>query len=280
MELLRTVLEITNKISSLKEKGFKIGFVPTMGALHNGHLSLINEVSKFSDYVVVSIFVNPTQFNNSNDLKSYPRDLEADKKLLSNVKCDLLFAPEVSEVYPDGEKILSLNLEGLDKEMEGKYRSGHFQGVVTVVKRLFDIIKPDFASFGQKDFQQLVIINFMVKKLKIPITIISCPIIRQEDGLAMSSRNMLLSQKVRTQATIIYQTLTQAKKLNASVSQIKEYICNKINSNPVFEVEYISIVDSETLQEVEDYSHHYKITACIAVWTNEKVRLIDNIQIK
>ena len=277
MEIVRLVAETKAKISKFKAEGKTIGFVPTMGALHLGHLSLTEESVKNNDVTIVSIFVNPTQFNNPNDLTSYPRTLEEDLEKLSVYNPDLIFIPEVSEIYPEPDtRIFNFGL--LDSIMEGKNRPGHFNGVAQVVSKLFDIITPDDAYFGQKDFQQVSVIKQMVKDLKLNVNIVPCPIIREEDGLAMSSRNVLLSEEQRKNASKISETLFKACNLAAklSVTQLKNWVVEEINKNSYLSVEYFEIVDDTTLEQVKDWNESNNKVGCITVQVG-KVRLIDNV---
>lgn len=277
MELYTTITSLQNALKEERSKGLKIGFVPTMGALHQGHLSLVETAGSMCDIVVVSIFVNPTQFNDKNDLANYPRTLESDMKLLSTTRCEYIFSPAVEEVYPvpDTRKFDFGNLEAV---MEGAFRPGHFNGVAQVVSRLFEIVLPDMAFFGRKDFQQMAIIRDMVRQLNVPIEIVPCDIIREKDGLAMSSRNKLLLPEYRNCAPLIYQTLREAKYLVnlKTVQEIKEYVVNQINATQLLRVEYFAIVDDTTLVSVESWSEAGTKVGCIAVYAG-KVRLIDNI---
>jgi pantoate--beta-alanine ligase len=276
MILVRTRKEIQEQLQVLRNKG-SVGFVPTMGALHQGHLSLVNAASAENKIVVVSIFVNPTQFNDPADLKRYPRNIDQDLSLLKRTPCELVFVPEPDEVYPEPDnRIFDFGL--LDKVMEGKFRPGHFNGVAQVVSRLFNIVKPDKAYFGQKDFQQLAIVKAMVRLLNLPVEIIACPIIREKTGLAMSSRNALLSPDERESSAVIYRTLKDARKLihEKSVEDLKNWVTETINKNPYLKVEYFEIVDSETVQPIENWDENKEKTGCIAVCCG-KVRLIDNI---
>jgi len=277
MELYTTITSLQNALKEEHSKGHKIGFVPTMGALHQGHLSLVETAGSMCDIVVVSIFVNPTQFNDKNDLANYPRTLESDMKLLSTTRCEYIFSPAVEEVYPvpDTRKFNFGNLEAV---MEGAFRPGHFNGVAQVVSRLFEIVLPDMAFFGRKDFQQMAIIREMVRQLNVPIEIVPCDIIREKDGLAMSSRNKLLLPEYRNCVPLIYQTLRDAKYLVnlKTVHEIKEYVVNQINATQLLRVEYFEIVDDTTLMSVESWSEAGTKVGCIAVYAG-KVRLIDNI---
>lgn len=277
MKLYTTIMSLQNALKEEHSKGLKVGFVPTMGALHEGHLSLVEKAASVCDIVVVSIFVNPTQFNDKNDLANYPRTLEADMKLLSTVKCDLIFSPSVEEMYPvpDTRKFGFGNLETV---MEGAFRPGHFNGVAQVVSRLFEIVSPDMAFFGQKDFQQLAVIKELVRQLNVPVEIVSCPIIREEDGLAKSSRNKLLLPEYRNCAPLIYRTLKEAKEQTTtkSVAEIKKYVVSQIDASRLLQVEYFEIVNEATLMPVDNWSEPSTKVGCIAVYAG-KVRLIDNI---
>jgi pantoate--beta-alanine ligase len=278
MEIITTKANLKLYRSMLGIEGGVVGFVPTMGALHKGHLSLIEEASKLCDYVVVSIFVNPTQFNDPNDLRNYPRDLEKDIALLSSQeKTTAVFAPEPNDIYPEPDTRI-FNFGNLDKVMEGAHRKGHFNGVAQVVSKLFDIVEPHKAFFGQKDFQQLAIIRQLVKKMNSDIEIISCPIIREEDGLAMSSRNTLLSHEERIQAVNISRTLFKSKDLAKSleINKLTEWVVSEINKTPLLQVEYFQIVDSHTLMPVEKWSQPGQKQGCVAVKIGN-IRLIDNI---
>ncbi len=277
MELYTTIASIKEALEIGRSKGFTIGFVPTMGALHIGHLSLVEEAGKLCDIVVVSIFVNPTQFNDPNDLANYPRTLESDMKLLSPIRCDCVFAPTVGEMYPDPDQ-RKFDFGNLERVMEGRFRPGHFNGVAQIVSKLFDIIRPNKAFFGQKDFQQLAIINELVRQKGYPVEIIPCPIVRENDGLAMSSRNRLLLPQYRECAPLIYITLLEAKKLSSkkSVEEIREYVVDQINGSNLLEVEYFDIVDDRYLTSIENWSTSGGKIGCIAVFAG-KVRLIDNI---
>ena len=277
MQVLKSKNELVSLIDSYKKEGKTIGFVPTMGALHNGHLSLVKECKKNSDVTVVSIFVNPTQFNDLEDLKRYPRTLDKDTELLKSVNCDLVFAPSIEEIYPEPDT-RKFDFGYIESVMEGAKRPGHFNGVGQVVSRLFDIVQPDKAFFGMKDFQQVAIIKNMVKQLNYNIQIVPCPIIREESGLALSSRNTLLDEDHKKNAPHIYATLKKARNLASemSVSDLKKWITDEINSNPYLETEYVEIVDDTTLKVTENWKEEGIKVACIAVYAG-KIRLIDNI---
>ncbi len=279
MKVVTTKTELSKTITDWREKGLTIGFVPTMGALHEGHISLVKEAKKQSDIVAVSIFVNPTQFNNPDDLKSYPTNMERDLRMLEGL-CELIFAPTVKEMYPEEDK-RQFDFGSLETVMEGKYRPGHFNGVAQVVSKLFDFVKPDKAFFGEKDFQQLAIIRRLVKDLEMLVEVIGCPIIREADGLAMSSRNQLLEPVMRKNASIIARTLFDSFNF-ASVKTVQETIemvVTLINATKLLEVEYFDIVDGDTLQAVDKWSDSNYIVGCIAVFAG-KVRLIDNVTYK
>ncbi len=277
MQVLKSKNELVSLIDNYKKEGKTIGFVPTMGALHNGHLSLVKECKKNSDITVVSIFVNPTQFNDLEDLKRYPRTLDKDTELLKTVDCDLVFAPTVDEIYPEPDT-RKFDFGYLESVMEGARRPGHFNGVGQVVSRLFDIVRPDKAFFGMKDFQQVAIIKNMVKQLNYNIQIIPCPIVREENGLALSSRNTLLGEDYKKNAPHIYATLKKARNLASemSVSDLKKWITDEINNNPYLETEYVEIVDDTTLKVTENWTEKGTKVACVAVYAG-KIRLIDNI---
>jgi len=277
MLVIKKIGDLKALISTQKAEGKTIGFVPTMGALHSGHLSLVEKAGNQSDFVVVSIFVNPTQFNDKNDLEKYPRTLDADLALLEPTACQAVFAPEVATVYPEPDT-RQFNFGELERVMEGKFRPGHFNGVAQVVSKLFEIVNPDKAFFGQKDFQQLVIVKAMVKQLTLPVEIIACPIVREASGLAMSSRNERLSAEQRENAAVIYQTLREARN-NASglsVEELKRQVVDQINANPYLQTEYVEIVDDTDLKPVERWTDPVNKVACVAVFCGT-VRLIDNI---
>ncbi len=280
MEIVTRVSDLTQFIEAAKQQNLTIGFVPTMGALHQGHLSLVDAAGKQCDVVIVSIFVNPTQFNNPNDLKTYPRTLDKDAELLSKTPCNLIFAPTVSEVYPE-EDTRVFDFGMLDKVMEGKHRPGHFNGVAQVVSRLFSLVKPDKAFFGAKDFQQMAIIRKMTKEMMPEIEIVGCPIVRENDGLAMSSRNTLLTPEMRKKVPVIAATLFESVNLVAQkdVEELKTFVIEQINSVDGLEVEYFEIVDSNTLQPVNNWDETGAITGCITVYAGN-VRLIDNVTYK
>lgn len=277
MKVVTTKKSLISWINDFRKEGKTIGLVPTMGALHEGHLSLVKECKKNTDIAIVSIFVNPTQFNDPEDLKRYPRTPEKDTSLLDTIGCDLIFLPTVEEIYPEKDT-RKFNFGYLETIMEGARRPGHFNGVGQVVSRLFDIVSPDKAYFGMKDFQQIAIIKNMVKQLNYKIDIVSCPIIREESGLALSSRNTLLDEDHKKNAPHIYATLKKARNLVArmSVNDLKKWITDQIDSNPYLKTEYVEIVDDTTLQLIEDWKENNNKVVCVAVHAG-KIRLIDNI---
>lgn len=280
MELIKTVRDLNLKISELKKQHKTIGFVPTMGALHSGHLSLVEKAKSENDIVVVSIFVNPTQFGPNEDFTKYPRNLEKDKNLLDKVKTDILFFPEVEDIYPKDNSIKRLTA---DKYLAGiacgKSRPGHFDGVVTVVARLFDIVKPNRAYFGLKDYQQFLIIKKMAADLKYPIEIIGCPLIREADGLALSSRNSYLSPQERKDALVLYLSLQEAKKLildgEKDLNKIINTIINRIKKVTSAKIDYMEILDRNNLQPLKAIKLNQGIIL-LAVYIGN-TRLIDNI---
>ncbi|RUT77721.1 pantoate--beta-alanine ligase [Ancylomarina longa] len=277
MEIVKLVADLKSKISSYKSKGKSIGFVPTMGALHRGHLSLTKESVKNNDVTVVSIFVNPTQFNNPDDLKTYPRTITEDLDKLSAYQPDLIFIPEVEEIYPESDSRV-FKFGHLDQVMEGKNRPGHFNGVAQVVSKLFNMVEPDNAYFGRKDFQQVAVIKQMVKDLHLSVSVVACPIIRETDGLAMSSRNLLLSLEERKNASKISETLFKARNLvpALSVIELRDWVIEEINKNPYLSVEYFEIVDDTKLLPIESWEDTNEKIGCITVQVG-KVRLIDNV---
>jgi pantoate--beta-alanine ligase len=269
------------ELSKLKAQNKTIGFIPTMGALHEGHLSLIKKAQKKNDFVVVSVFVNPTQFNNQEDLDKYPKTLENDVKLLQSVSCDFLFNPSVEEIYSKNVSAEEFDFDGLEHQMEGKFRAGHFDGVGTIVKTLFEIVEPDKAYFGQKDFQQLQIIKKMVEKHQLKVKVKGCPIFREADGLAMSSRNTRLTKEHRLIAPFIYKTLKKARKKfsSESASKVNEWVENQFKKQPLLELEYFTIANEKTLKSTKNKKTNKKYRAFIAVFAGE-IRLIDNIKLK
>lgn len=278
MLLVKTVAELDRILIPYRSSKSRIGFVPTLGALHEGHLTLIDESRKVAGVTICSIFVNPTQFNDKKDLDKYPRTLEKDSEMLESRGTDILFFPSVEEVYPGGmETKLDVDLNGLDKFMEGKFRPGHFEGVVQVVHRLLDMVSPTDLFMGQKDFQQSAIIAQMIRDLKLPVLLKICPTIREESGLALSSRNTRLSREGRNQAATIYNVLMSIfkRKYIRSVDQLTQYGQKKLNQDP-FKLEYLEIVNGHTLQLVKTINPNSYTVVCVATWL-EGVRLIDNI---
>lgn len=277
MQVYHKNKSLQNNLAKLKT-GASLGFIPTMGALHKGHLSLINRAKLENDFIVVSIFINPTQFDNKQDLLKYPRTLKKDLALLESVDCDFVFAPSAQEIYNDNIGVSQFDFDGLEFEMEGKHRSGHFNGVGTIVKKLFEIVKPTRAYFGEKDFQQLQIIKKLVQTNKIPVQIIGCEIYRENDGLAMSSRNTRLTKVQRNEATFIYKTLNETKEKfsNNSITEVIKWIENEFEKNAILELEYFEIANIKTLKSAKRKSSKSNYRAFIAAFAGD-VRLIDNI---
>lgn len=284
MLILRSAADVETLVARERQNGHTIGFVPTMGALHEGHLSLVERAVSENDITIVSVFVNPTQFNNPVDLATYPRDEEADFRLLAGAGVSAVFAPSVEEMYPGG-------VEGRERHefalgmaavvMEGKYRPGHFQGVAEVVSRLFAIVRPTRAYFGEKDFQQIAVIRAMVRQLGLQLEIVPCPIVRGEDGLALSSRNQLLDEAHRTAAPHIYATLKAGadRSYELNPAELKAWVAAEVERNPLLKVIYYQSVDARTMQEVAAWSDAERIQGCIAVQAGD-IRLIDNIRIR
>ncbi len=277
MKIIRNVNELSQELANSKQSG-SIGFVPTMGALHDGHISLVEACRKGCATTVVSIFVNPTQFNDPKDLERYPRTENDDIKMLEAVGCDIVFAPSVEEVYPTKD-CREFSFGGLDNYMEGPKRPGHFNGVAQVVSRLFEIVKPDKAFFGEKDFQQLAIIRYMVSSLDMGIEIIGCPTSRAEDGLALSSRNALLNTNDRAKAPHIYKTLSMSKELlsSHSVKEAEDWAISEIERVDGMSVEYYTICNATTLTPAKSWQEDGGVVGCVAVRLGG-VRLIDNIK--
>ena len=283
MQLITTKKALFEVVSNAKSAGKTIGFVPTMGALHNGHLTLVKRCVSENDLCFVSVFVNPTQFNDKNDLANYPRTLEADAELLASVGCQFVFAPNADEMYDAEEmqKPFEFDFGGLDQVMEGRFRRGHFNGVVQVVSKLFQLVQPTRAYFGEKDFQQLAIIRRMVTVLNFPVEIVGCPIVREESGLALSSRNALLTPEQRQLAAHISQVLKESClfALETPVHELHDAVVAAVNAREGLEVEYFEIVDGKTLQPIEKWEETNDIVGCITVYCG-KIRLIDNIRYK
>ena len=282
MLIIREAWELTEFISRAKNNGRSVGFVPTMGALHAGHLSLVERCVAENDVAVVSVFVNPTQFNNPQDLATYPRTEEEDARLLAKAGVAAVFMPSVQAIYPDGtERDHDFDLGLAAEVMEGRYRPGHFQGVAQVVSRLFQLVRPDRAYFGEKDFQQIAVIRNMVRTERIPVQIVACPIKRADDGLALSSRNTLLTPEQRTIAPRIHRTLTESKAyaLDHSLAETRDFVVNRLDSTPGLRVEYYEIIDAGTMAPIDNWAEARWTVGCITVYCGA-VRLIDNITYK
>ena len=280
MKVIHTIKDLQTELSELKAQGKKVGLVPTMGALHAGHASLVKRSVNENDVTVVSVFVNPTQFNDKNDLVKYPRTLDADCKLLESCGVTFVFAPSVEEIYPEPDT-RRFSYAPLDTVMEGAFRPGHFNGVCQIVSKLFDIVKPHCAYFGEKDFQQLAIIREMVRQMKFDLEIVGCPIVREEDGLALSSRNARLSAEERENALNISRTLFKSRTFAAThtVSETQKMVEDAIEAAPGLRMEYFEIVDGNTLQKISNWEDTSYAVGCITVFCGE-VRLIDNIKYK
>ena len=280
MKIIHTISELQAELSALKAQGKMVGLVPTMGALHAGHASLVERSVAENDVTVVSIFVNPTQFNDKNDLLKYPRTLEADCELLQSVGAMIAFAPSVEEVYPEPDT-RSFSYAPLDTVMEGTFRPGHFNGVCQIVSKLFDMVQPHRAYFGEKDFQQLAIIREMVRQMNYPLEIVGCPIVREADGLAMSSRNTRLSVEERTTALNISRILFESQKYAEvhTLAETKSFVEEGIAAIEGLRLEYYEVVDDRTLQTVREWDEAEGVVGCITVFCGD-VRLIDNIRYK
>ena len=282
MKIIHTISELNILLNEARDNHKTIGFVPTMGALHQGHTSLVERSLQENEFTIVSIFVNPTQFNNPKDLENYPRTLEDDCQLLKHIGTNIVFAPSVHEMYPEkDERIFSY--PPIDTVMEGAKRPGHFNGVCQIVSKLFDIVKPDVAYFGEKDFQQIAVINAMVKDLNLKLQIKPCPIVREQTGLAMSSRNTLLTEEERLTAANIYKQLSESViySKNHTIPETIDFVTNALNNIEILNVEYFQIVDAETLQEINNWNDAKHIVGCITVFCGSMpVRLIDNIRYK
>ncbi len=293
MKIVNTVAALQEALATPRQSGKSIALVPTMGALHDGHLSLIKQAKANNDVVVVSVFVNPIQFNNQDDLQKYPRTVEADCEKLTSVDADIAFIPSVEEMYPE-PVTETYHFGALEQVMEGPQRPGHFSGVAVVVRRLFDLVQPKRAYFGEKDFQQIAIIRNLVEQIQSPIEIVPCPIVRADDGLALSSRNMRLSTEARAIAPAIYASLQEAVMMSQtqSVASVKSWTIEHLRAitsdsaslvdaetGLIFNPEYFEIVDDTTLQPVNDWSEGKGIVGCITVWLTG-VRLIDMIRFR
>ena len=282
MKKFHSIVELQNELFEARKQGKSVGLVPTMGALHDGHASLVKRSVKDNDVTVVSVFVNPTQFNDKNDLKNYPRTLDSDCALLESCGADYVFAPSVEEMYPIPDT-RQFEFPPVSTVMEGKHRPGHFNGVCQVVSRLFYITRPDRAYFGEKDWQQIAVVKAMVRSLQLDVEIVECEIVRESDGLAMSSRNTLLADNERAIAPRIYATLKESIKYakTHSLTETHDYVVSNINSVDGLDVEYFSIVDGNTLQDVSAWEDSDYIVGCITVFCGATpIRLIDHIKYK
>lgn len=282
MIVFNTKKGLEEALEGVRAEGKKIGLVPTMGALHEGHASLVKRSVAENDVTVVSVFVNPTQFNDKNDLKNYPRTLDADCELLSSLGADYVFAPSVEEVYPEPDT-RSFSYPPIDSVMEGARRPGHFNGVCQIVSKLFYMVRPDRAYFGEKDFQQIAVVRAMVNDLKIPVELRPCPIVREESGLALSSRNSLLTDEEKRTAVCISQALKTSVEHAKShtVKETHDFVVGALNATKGLEVEYFEIVNGITLQSVSSWDDADYVVGCITVYCGSRpVRLIDNIKYK
>ena len=282
MKLIHTIGDLRQALAEARAKGEKIGLVPTMGALHAGHASLVRRSVEENGLTVVSVFLNPTQFNDKKDLERYPRTLEADCALLEQVGADIVFAPSVEEMYPEPDT-RRFSYPPVDTVMEGAFRPGHFNGVCQIVSKLFAAVEPDRAYFGEKDFQQIAVVRAMVKDLGFGVEIVPCPVVREESGLAMSSRNTLLTDEGRAVAANIYAVLSKSRNFASThtLAETRRYVVDALNAIVGLEVEYYSIVDGDTLQELAHWADSDNIVGCITVFCGSKpIRLIDHIRYK
>lgn len=280
MLIVQTIAELKACLNKEREQGHSVGLVPTMGALHAGHASLVERSVKENDVTVVSIFLNPTQFNDKKDLERYPRTLEADCELLEKCGAQVVFAPSVEEVYPEPDTRV-FSYPPTDAVMEGAFRPGHFNGVCQIVSKLFDYVEPDRAYFGEKDYQQICVIRRMVEDLKMDINIVACPVIREESGLARSSRNTLLSDDERQLAAHIYRVLSESRKKQMSVAETHDFVVTEIDAIEGLKVQYFSIVDGLTLADVSAWDDAESVVGCITVYCGAvPIRLIDHIRYK
>lgn len=282
MEIIKTQKGLAQALDSLRLCGKTIGLVPTMGALHDGHASLVKRSVQENDVTVVSVFVNPTQFNDKRDLENYPRDIDSDTALLESLKADIAFVPSVEEMYPEADN-RTFSYPPIDTVMEGARRPGHFNGVCQIVSKLFYAVKPTRAYFGEKDFQQIAVIRAMVEDMQLPVKICPCPIVREVDGLALSSRNALLTDSERNIALNISKTLFESLEYakHHSLNDTKAFVVNSINDVPGLEVQYFEIVDGLSLQSLENWDDSDYVVGCITVFCGSiPVRLIDNIKYK
>ena len=278
MEVINNISQLRKSLALHRSKGQTIGLVPTMGALHEGHASLVRRSVKENDVTVVSVFLNPTQFNDPKDLERYPRTLDADCQLLEECGADIVFAPSVKEIYPEPDT-RQFSYPPTDSVMEGAMRPGHFNGVCQIVSKLFSYVEPDRAYFGEKDYQQIAVIRRMVEDLGFKLQIVPCPVVRQDDGLALSSRNTLLTKKERVTAANIYRILNESRSLGLTVQQTHDYVVDEINKISGLEVQYFSIVDGDSLADVNSWDDAQSIVGCITVFCGSKpIRLIDHIR--
>ena len=278
MKVINNIKELRECLARHRSGGCSVGFVPTMGALHEGHASLVRRSVKENDMTVVSIFLNPTQFNDPKDLERYPRTLDADCRLLEECGADIAFAPSVAEIYPEPDT-RQFSYPPTDSVMEGAMRPGHFNGVCQIVSKLFTYVEPDRAYFGEKDYQQIAVIRRMVADLGFKLEIVPCPVVRQSDGLAMSSRNTLLSDEERKTAANIYRVLNESRSLRLPVQQTHDYVVSEISAIDGLEVQYFSIVDGDTLSDITSWDDAPSVVGCITVFCGTKpIRLIDHIR--
>lgn len=280
MLILTKIADLRAFITIAKDSGKTIGFVPTMGALHQGHISLLSYSKQLCDLSICSVFVNPTQFNDPKDLERYPRMPEKDARLLEDNGCDVLFLPAVEEMYPDGPLKESFNFGHLDKILEGAHRPGHFNGVAQVVKRFFEIVTPDKAFFGSKDYQQVMVVKALIQQLQLPIELMACPILREPDGLAMSSRNALLTKEERKLAGLIPGMMQQAAQLatEQGIAAAKACVAEQVSQHELMKLDYYEICDADTLEILNDLPKGKKAVALIALFTG-RIRLIDNLAV-
>ena len=278
MNIIHTINVLTAALAVERESRKTIGFVPTMGALHDGHISLVRQCKRETGVCVVSIFVNPTQFNDKNDLNAYPRTIQKDYELLASAGCDYVFVPSEDEMYPEPDNRI-FNLGRVAEVLEGASRPGHFNGVAQVISKLFHIVKPDNAYFGEKDYQQIAVVRVLVKKLKIRVNLIACPVVREDDGLAMSSRNIRLTPEQRLFAPMISRTLKESLNFAPfnSIKTVEGWVTKTLNETPCLRVDYFSIVNSQTLRPLKTWNKAKTSVGCIAVYCGD-VRLIDNIK--
>ena len=277
METVKTKASLQATLQPHRNRGMRIAFVPTMGALHQGHLALIRQAQALADVVVCSIFVNPTQFNDPKDLEKYPRPIEQDIRMLQDAACDILFHPEVNEMYGPNEP-WHLDLGNLDQVLEGLHRPGHFQGVTQIVKKLLDAVQPDIACFGQKDFQQYKVVEHMVHTLQLPVTLKMCPTVRETDGLALSSRNVRLTPHGRQQALALYRTLQQTKAglEKKDLDILRKEAIAALQNSPGVQLEYFAVYNADTFDEAQEKTSNRPLVALVAAWV-DGVRLIDNL---